>query len=176
MGDAALTAATGKTWAEWIAVLDAAGAAQWTHQKITAWLQDAHAVPAWWCQGVAVGVEQARGSRVPGQRADGSFQVSASKTFALEQQAALDAVIRSVTAALGEPPASESREAKFITARWTLAGRESLLATANPTTSGRTSVSLTRQRLPDAAAVGPAKKEMKSWLAEAASDGVRGLG
>ncbi|MBB5640063.1 hypothetical protein [Cryobacterium roopkundense] len=176
MSDAALGAATGRGWAQWFDLLDAAGGAGWTHQKIAKWLAETHAVPAWWCQSVAVGFEQARGMRVPGQRADGSFEVGASKTIPLTQRLALDAVVRVVTAGLGVPPVSEGREAKFITARWTLPGRQSVLARANPTSAGGTSVTLTHERLPDAVAVAPAKDTLKAWLVTAASDGVRGLG
>ena len=96
---------------------------------------------------------------MPGQRADGSFEVSASKTFPLEQRAALDGVVAAVTAGLGQAPTSESRTARYATARWKLGQGGSLLATANPTKAGRTSVSLTRQGVPDAAALGPAMAE-----------------
>jgi len=167
--DEALTAATGRPWAGWFGLLDAAGAQAWTHPQIARWLHDEHGVPGWWSQAVTVGFEQARGLRMPGQRADGSFEVSASKTFPLEQQAALDAVVAAVTAGLGQAPTSESRAARYATARWKLGQGGSLLATANPTKAGRTSVSLTRQGVPDAAALGPAKAAMAEWLATAAS-------
>lgn len=176
MGDDALVAATGKAWSAWFELLDTAGAVQWKHSEIARWLHDEHLVPHWWCQSVAVGFEQARGLRLPGQRADGTFEVSASKTLPLEQQPALDALIRTVTTGLGRAPASESREVTFITARWKLDGRQSLLATANPAKDGRTSVSLTHQRLSDAAQVTPAKAAMQAWLTAAASGGPHLLG
>ena len=87
----------------------------------------------------------------------------------------LDAVIRAVSESLGRAPASESRTANYVTARWKL-GQGSLLATANPTKAGRTSVTLTHQRLPDAAAVGPAKAAMAAWLRAVSSGPARGLG
>lgn len=171
----ALTAATGRTWSEWFELLDAAGAEAWTHPQIARWLQGEQGVPGWWSQAVTVGFEQARGRRAPGQRADGSFEVSASKTFPLEQLAALDAVIAAVTAGLGRSPARESRTARYPTARWKLAEGGSLLATASPTKAGRTSVSLTRQGLADAAALGPAKAAMAGWLGAASSGPAHGL-
>ena len=174
MSDAAMTAATGKPGAQWFELLDAAGAAEWTHPQIARWLHDEQGVPGWWSQAVTVGFEQARGRRLPGQRADGTFEVSASKTFPLEPESALDAVIGAVSASLGRP-ASESRTARYLTARWKLPANGSLLATANPANAGRTSVSLTHQRLADAAAVAPAKAAMQLWLAAASSGAARGL-
>lgn len=174
MSDEAMTTATGRPEAHWFELLDAAGAAEWTHPQIARWLHDDQGVPGWWSQAITVGFEQARGRRVPGQRADGTFEVSASKTFPLEQQAALDAVIGAVSASLGRP-ASESRAARYPTARWTLPGNGSLLATANPARAGRTSVSLARQRLADAAALAAEKAALRHWLAAASSGAARGL-
>ena len=176
MGAEALQAATGRGWDEWFALLDAAGAAEWTHPQIVRWLTDEHAVPAWWCQGVTVGFEQARGLRLPGQRADGSFEVSASKTLPLGQQDALTVVIEAVSLGLGTAPQSESRAVNYLTARWALNGRETLLATANPAKAGRTSVSLAHQRLADSADVAPAKAALQGWLAAAASIAANRLG
>lgn len=76
----AVQARTGKTWAEWLAVLDAAGAAQMPHPQIARYLQDAHDVPDWWCQMITVGYEQARGLRQQHEKADG-FAANASKTI-----------------------------------------------------------------------------------------------
>lgn len=173
--DEAMTAATGRPWSEWFELLDAAGAEAWTHPRIARWLHDEQGVPGWWSQAVTVGFEQARGRRMPGQRADGSFEVSASRTFPLEQQAALDTVIAAVTTGLGQAPTSESRAARYPTARWKLAQGGSLLATANPAKAGRTSVSLTRQGLADAAALAPAKAAMAEWLGASSSGAERGL-
>ena len=79
--DESLLAATGKTWNEWFAVLDAADATGLKHPQIVAVLVEMHGVGAWWAQGITVGYEQARGMRMPGQRADGTFEVSASKAI-----------------------------------------------------------------------------------------------
>ncbi|MGO4690831.1 DUF4287 domain-containing protein [Glaciibacter sp. 2TAF33] len=174
MSDDALTDATGKGWAEWFALLDATDATTWTHPQIAAWLYTEHQVPRWWCQTVTVGFEQARGMRLPGQRADGTFEVSTSATLSADQPGALDAVVAVVTDALGAP-ASENREAKYATARWKLDGRESLLVTSNPANGGKTSVSLTHQRMSTPEQVAPAKAAMVLWLA-AARDRCSGLG
>lgn len=168
MGNGALVAATGRTWVEWFDLLDAAGAAEWTHPQIAAWLGDAHDVPPWWRQSVTVGFEQERGMRLPGQRADGTFEVGASKTMPGDQSVVLEAVIDAVSGGIGARPSSTSRQIAYPTARWNLAGGDFVLARANPSKSGKTSVSLTHARMADSAAVAPAKTAMQAWLASAA--------
>jgi hypothetical protein len=79
IGDAAVEKATGKTWAQWLALLDAVGAKKMAHREITA-LLGAHIDARWWKQMVAVGYEQARGLRAVHQKVDG-FSASASKTY-----------------------------------------------------------------------------------------------
>lgn len=77
----AVQKATGKTWAEWTALLDALGGKDMTHQQIVAVLRERHGVGPWWQQMVTVGYEQARGKRVTHQRPDG-FSINRSKTIA----------------------------------------------------------------------------------------------
>ncbi|MET1018559.1 MAG: hypothetical protein ABWX62_01100 [Microterricola sp.] len=174
VSDDALLAATGKTWAEWFAILDAEGAQGWKHSVTARWLDANFPIGGWWAQGVTVGYEQARGIRNPGQRQDGSYEVSASKTLPLEQQETLDAVIAAVAEELGAP-ASESRAVRHITARWPMSGREgqtgSILATAAPSKAGKTSVSLTWSRLEQLEDVAPAKLRLQGWLQAAAEVG-----
>lgn len=77
----AVEAKTGRTWAEWIAALDKAGAAKWPHKEIAAYVHEEFDIPGWWSQMVTVGYEQAKGLRVAHQTARG-FEGSASKTVA----------------------------------------------------------------------------------------------
>ena len=81
VSDRALVDATGRTRDEWYEMLDEAGAKEWDHAKIARWLGGKHEVDGWWAQGVTVGYEQSRGLREPGQRPDGSFDASSSKTL-----------------------------------------------------------------------------------------------
>ncbi|HVL23277.1 MAG TPA: hypothetical protein VM450_04285 [Thermomicrobiales bacterium] len=81
MSDEAIQRGTGKTWDEWFTILDAWGAVDRPHPEIARHLVEEHGVDGWWAQGVTVGYERARGRRVVGQRTDGSFDASASKTF-----------------------------------------------------------------------------------------------
>ena len=74
--------ATGRDWDEWLETLDGAGAADWDHKAIVAWLAREHAgsTTGWWRQSIAVGYEQARGKRAVGETADAGFQVGVQRT------------------------------------------------------------------------------------------------
>ena len=73
---------TGKSWAEWFALLDAAGAAELDHKGIVAVLAQRHGVGPWWQQMVTVAYEQARGKNGNTATDDG-FQVDVSKILEL---------------------------------------------------------------------------------------------
>jgi hypothetical protein len=74
--------ATGKSWDEWFAVLDAAGARAMTHKEIARWLYDQSLIPdGRWCQGVTVAYERQIGRREVGQTCDGDFRTSTSTTL-----------------------------------------------------------------------------------------------
>jgi len=80
MSDDAVKAKTGKTWKQWFAVLDKAGAQKMTHQEIAKYLSEKQGVGPWWCQMVTVNYEQQTGRRQNHERPDG-FQVSVSRTL-----------------------------------------------------------------------------------------------
>lgn len=81
MSDAAVKAKTGKTWAEWFAALDKAGAKAMSHKEIVMLLSKRHKVADWWSQMVTVGYERAKGLRELHQTAKG-FNTSVSRTLA----------------------------------------------------------------------------------------------
>jgi uncharacterized protein YndB with AHSA1/START domain len=81
-GEAAVVTATGKDPAEWQAVLDAAGARDWPHPRIVAWLRETHGLSGWWGQSVTVGYERAIGRRALGQTAGAGFQIGVRRTVA----------------------------------------------------------------------------------------------
>ncbi len=81
ISSAAVKKATGKTWREWLAILDKAGAAKLPHKDIVLRLQRAHRLADWWGQMVTVGYEQARGLRVKHEKPSG-FEISVAKTIA----------------------------------------------------------------------------------------------
>jgi hypothetical protein len=80
ISSAAVKKATGRTWAQWLAVLDKAKAKKLSHKDIALLLHTKLKVPDWWCQMVTVGYEQARGLRMKHQKPDG-FEVSVSRTL-----------------------------------------------------------------------------------------------
>lgn len=79
MSDEAVRAKTGKTWKQWFAILDKAGAKRMTHQEIVKLLNSKHDVGPWWCQMVTVTYEQLSGMRETHERPDG-YQISVSRT------------------------------------------------------------------------------------------------
>ena len=81
MSDEAVKAKTGKTWKEWFAILDKAGAKKMTHQEIVKLLSSKHHVGPWWQQMVTVTYEQQSGLRAQHQRPEG-YQISVSRTIA----------------------------------------------------------------------------------------------
>ncbi|WP_235999048.1 hypothetical protein [Qaidamihabitans albus] len=81
--EAALRERTGRGWDEWFALLDTWNATEHTHTEIARHLVEEHGVDGWWAQSVTVGYEQARGMRAPGQKSDGYFGISRSKTVAV---------------------------------------------------------------------------------------------
>ena len=90
MSDAAVKAKTGKSWAEWFALLDKAGAKKLDHKTIVAFLHQQHGLGSWWEQMVTVSYEQARGLRKPHEKPEG-YEIAKSKTFAVPLAALYDA-------------------------------------------------------------------------------------
>ncbi|WP_435737548.1 hypothetical protein V5D56_02810 [Cellulosimicrobium sp. PMB13] len=116
LGDDAVATATGQPRATWFALLDAQDATTWTHRDIAAWLVEEQGVDGWWAQSLTVAYEQERGMRAPGQRSDGTYEVSPSRSVVgtLDEVYALVADdasrARWLDAALGEVGAGERLE------------------------------------------------------------------
>jgi hypothetical protein len=79
--DAAVKESTGCTWERWVKALDRAKAYTWSHSEIAKHVREKYEVPGWWAQAVTVGYERIKGLRAVGQRRDGLFDASKSKTF-----------------------------------------------------------------------------------------------
>ena len=155
-------AATGRTYAQWFALLDAAGAAGMTHAQIARALVDEHGVPGWGAQSVTVEYERARGRRAVHQNARGEFYAGVSKT-------------------IRRPAAEVHAEIESRLAEWELARRPSranLVVRADaPVGRGKISVadkgdrctvSVTHEKLPDGEAVAAWKDTWRLRLAEMA--------
>lgn len=91
MADEKVAASTGRTWAEWVEILDAIGAASMPHRDIARWVADEHGVASWWTQTVTVGYERIRGLRQIGQRRDGTYEANKSKTYPVPVERLYDA-------------------------------------------------------------------------------------
>lgn len=71
---------TGRTWPQWVALLDDLGAAELPHKEIARRLGDL-APSGWWAQSITVAYEQHIGRRVPGQNCHGEFSTSVTRTL-----------------------------------------------------------------------------------------------
>lgn len=118
MSDEAVKAATGRNWGEWRSWLDAGGAKDKPHKQIASELQAA-GVSGWWAQTVTVGYERLIGRRAVGQRCDGAYSASASRTVTGD----LDSGLAQWLALVGDRAefngvAAESEPRTSATATW----------------------------------------------------------
>jgi hypothetical protein len=89
VADATVRDRTGKSWDEWLALLDRAGVAarKFDHHNFDhnrAWQAVMKFLPGsdgWWAQMVSVGYERVRGLRAMNQSCNGDFQASVSRTL-----------------------------------------------------------------------------------------------
>ena len=91
----AIERATGRSWKAWVAMLERHRARELPHTEIArtarADMPADVTNPDWWAQSVAIAYEQHAGLRVPGQSAEGTFQVSTSRTLPTDRDAAIAA-------------------------------------------------------------------------------------
>lgn len=81
MSDAKVKAQTGCTWERWVKALDHHGAENMSHREIAELVSGKYKTPSWWTQTVTVGYERIKGLRARGQRRDGTYEVSKSRTY-----------------------------------------------------------------------------------------------
>jgi hypothetical protein len=173
MSDEAVLAATGTHPDAWFARLDAAGAAGWAHPAIARWLQDDQGVTGWWAQGITIRYEQARGLRVPGERSDGSFAVSASKTVDGALDAVYSAMVDAFSAEYGAEPTSSRSEGARPVARWRLGDGGHVVATSETAPGGRIRVSAQHEKLPGPEMGDAAKERLQGALSRLGSETAR---
>lgn len=86
--------ATNRSWDEWLAFMDSIDAKSLDHHHIALKVHEELCGKidqlGWWTQAVTVAYEQFIGRRIPGQRPDGTFQTSVSKTTKLGMQELMD--------------------------------------------------------------------------------------
>lgn len=155
ISDAAVRARTGKGWAEWFAILDAAGAVGWDHKGIVRYLAEEHGVPDWWCQMVTVAYEQERGKRERHQT-PGGYQLGASKTVDVPLAALYAAWEDPEVRARWLPDAGftvrKATAGKSMRVTW-VDGRTNVDVNFYPKGEGKSQVNLQHGKLEDAAAV-----------------------
>jgi hypothetical protein len=79
--DKAIKEKTGCTWERWVPFLDKSGAESMTHGEVARLVHDKFKIDGWWAQAVTTGYERIKGKRAIGQRVDGKYEASKSKTF-----------------------------------------------------------------------------------------------
>jgi len=92
LSDAKTIEKTGHDLAHWFGVMDRFGGVEKGHTALTGHLYEKYEVPGWYCQGIVVAYERARGKRVMNQKCDGSFEVSVSKVIAAKTPALVKAL------------------------------------------------------------------------------------
>ena len=81
MSDDVIKAKTGCTWERWVRSLDYHGAEKMSHRDIANLVKKTYKAGDWWSQTVTVGYERIKGLRARGQRRDGTYEASKSRTF-----------------------------------------------------------------------------------------------
>ncbi|MDQ4095718.1 MAG: DUF4287 domain-containing protein [Actinomycetota bacterium] len=161
----AILSRTGRSREEWFKLLDEGGAEKKKHAEIARWLVDEHEVDGWWSQHITVAYEQERGMRAPGQRSDGTYSVSASKTLNVPVDRVFDAFNdeRLRTQWLGdyELQVRTARPGKSMTAAWE-EGTTRLAIGFTDKGAAKSQVSLAHERIADARRA----DEMKSFWRE----------
>jgi hypothetical protein len=165
MSDEAVQAATGRHPDDWFELLDDAGATGWTHQQIASWLKSEQGTPPWWTQGITIRYEQARGLRLPGQKSDGTFAVSATKTVAGPLDRAYAATVAAFSSEFGGDPASARADGKRPYGRWSVEGEGSVLATVEVIRDDRMRVATLFEKLAGPDALDAAKARLQAALA-----------
>ena len=165
MSDEAVKAKTGKTWSEWFAILDKAGASKMNHQEIVKYLHAKQDVGPWWQQMVTVTYEQSRGLREKHQKPEG-YEISVSRTI----KAPLAKLFKSVANAkarltwLPEDGVTirKATPNKTIRINW-IDGRSSVEISFLAKDNEKTQVVVQHRKLPDA----KASTRMKSYWGKA---------
>jgi hypothetical protein len=162
--DETVRARTGRSSAEWFALLDHWGARNRKHADIAKWLTAEHSVTGWWAQSITVAYERARGMRAPLQQPHGLFAVSSSKTVRVPVErlfgAFMDPALRQQWLPGQSLQVTTVQPTKSIRAKW---GDGTRLAIGfYPRRDSKSQVALQHDRLSDASAA----QETKAFWTE----------
>src|SRR5438874_9105731 len=155
MSDAAVKKATSHSWAEWVKLLDDAGAMSKPHREIVHQVSTV-GMPSWWSQMVTVGYERIRGLREKGQRRGGGYEAHKSKTFAVP--------VKKLFAAFAKQAKNYEVRSTTPNKRMTLAWEDDTAVEIlfQPKGEKKSVAVVTHQKLPDKATA----QKMKSWWGE----------
>jgi hypothetical protein len=146
--DATIRERTGRGWEEWFDLLDEWGAAERSHKEIARFLATQLDVEplGWNAQAITTSYERARRGREVGERADGSFTATISKTVAVPVEALYDA--------FGDDALSVRTATRPRSARYDFADTGSRVhATFIAKDAAKSTIALEHSRLPDAGEV-----------------------
>lgn len=152
--------ATRRAWAEWLRFMDAHDARNLDHKqialKVYEELDGTIESDGWWAQAVTVAYEQYIGRRVPGQRQDGTFQTSVSKSTTLGMEdlmekwkrfAADDPTVQGIVGTGANAVRTSGTDRRLT---WRVKARDglSVLVTSEPKKNGTASIVATQTGLP----------------------------
>lgn len=161
MSDGSVKKATGKTWAGWVKLLDAANAAEKPHREIVKHVSST-GTPDWWSQMVTVGYERIRGLRDRGQRRDGGYSATKSRTFAVPVAKLFDAFAKPRMRAKWLPDVKVRTARPTKTMRLEMPDGTRVAIGFLPKGERKSAVAIEHSKLPDQ----PAAKKAKEWWAE----------
>ncbi|GAA2177080.1 hypothetical protein GCM10009784_26270 [Arthrobacter parietis] len=154
---ASIERATKRPWEEWVTLLSGAGGTDFSHKdiasKVYEELEGSMEQAGWWAQSVAVTYEQHIGRRLPGQRSDGTFQLSVSRSTALGVEVLMQrwsefaAADNTMQGLLAEPPRISGTERR-MSWRAKATDGSAVLVTSEPKKNGTASIVATQMGLP----------------------------
>ena len=150
----AVERATDRTWDEWLRFMDGIGAKDLDHKAIAlevyGELDGTIEQLGWWTQAVTVAYEQYIGRRIPGQRSDGTFQTSVSRSTTLGMAELMDrwhkfaADDETVQDIVGDGDPRVSGTDRRITWRTKARDGSSVVVTSEPKKNGTASIVATQ--------------------------------
>lgn len=168
--DDTIRARTGRGWEEWLDLLDEAGGPERTHRELAGTVAGLLGLDplAWNVQAVVTGYERARGRRVVGQRADGSFSATATRTIGVPVDVLYHAVVDPAARGdwLDDDRLTPRTSTRARSARFDWGGGGRVLITFDDRGDDRAAVSVWHERLTDA---GEAERMKAFWRARVAT-------
>jgi hypothetical protein len=152
--DETMVARTGCTWERWVYALDRHRAYELPHRDIAALVADKYRTDGWWAQTVTVGYERIKGLRERGQRRDGGFEASKSRTFPVPVTTLFDACAdpakRRTWLADADPEVTSTTRPRSLRWAWGDGTRVQLWFEAKG--DAKSTVAVAHTKLPDQAA------------------------